>query len=49
MKRGDSFALIAKELQVDRSTIHREIKRNCGKRGYRYKQAQDKTLKETKS
>lgn len=45
MKRGDSIALIAKELQVDRSTIHREIKRNCGKRGYRYKQAQEKALK----
>ena len=44
MKRGDSIALIAKELQVDRSTIHREIKRNRGKRGYRYNQAQEKAL-----
>ena len=44
MKRGDSLALIAKELQVDRSTIHREIKRNRGKRGYRYNQAQEKAL-----
>lgn len=44
MKRGDSIALIAKELQLDRSIIHREIKRNCGKRGYRYKQAQEKAL-----
>ena len=45
MKRGDSIALIAKELQVDRSTIHREIKRNRGNCGYRYKQAQEKALK----
>ena len=45
MKRGDSIVLIAKELQVDRSTIHREIRRNCGKRGYRYKQTQEKGLK----
>ena len=34
MKRGDSIALIVKRLKVDRSMIHRKIKRNCGKRGY---------------
>jgi IS30 family transposase len=44
LKRGDSISFIAKELQVDKSTIHREIKRNRGKRGYRYKQAQEKAL-----
>lgn len=30
---------IAKIIGVDKSTISREISRNCGKRGYRYKQA----------
>ena len=41
-ERGDSFASIAKALRVDRSTISRELKRNNGKRGYRYKQANEK-------
>ena len=49
MKRGASIALIAKDLQVDRSTIHREIKRNCGNRGYRHKQAQEKALERRRS
>ena len=44
LKRGDSISFIPKELQVDRSTIHREIKRKHRKRGYRYKQAQEKAL-----
>ncbi len=30
---------IADHIGVDKSTICREIRRNCGKRGYRYKQA----------
>jgi IS30 family transposase len=41
-ERGDSFASIAKVLGTDQSTISREIKRNIGKRGYRYKQANEK-------
>ena len=40
IKRGDSPALIANELGVDRSTIYRELSRNKGGRGYRFKQAQ---------
>ena len=34
---------------MDRSTIHREIQRNHGKRGYRYKQAQEKALERRRS
>lgn len=41
-QRGDSPATIAKELGVHRSTIIREIRRNTGQKGYRYKQAQEK-------
>jgi IS30 family transposase len=43
-KRGDSVSVIADELGVHRSTIYREQKRNTGKRGYRFKQANDKAL-----
>jgi len=43
-KRGDSLSNIAKELGVHPSTIYREIKRNSGKRGYRYKQAHEMRL-----
>jgi IS30 family transposase len=43
-KRGDSVSIIAKELGVHPSTIYREQKRNIGKRGYRFKQANDKAL-----
>ena len=43
-KRGDSVSIIADELGVHRSTIYREQKRNAGKRGYRFKQANDKSL-----
>ena len=43
-KRCDSVSIIANELGVHRSTIYREQKRNAGKRGYRFKQANDKTL-----
>lgn len=44
-KRGDSVLEIAKFLQVDRSTIYRELQRNRGKRGYRFKQAHHKSVK----
>lgn len=43
--RGDSQRSIAKELNVDHSTISRELKRNSGQRGYRHKQAQEKSQK----
>ncbi|MGK0183405.1 MAG: IS30 family transposase, partial [Halioglobus sp.] len=43
-KRGDSVSIIAKELGVHPSTIYREQKLNIGKRGYRFKQANDKAL-----
>lgn len=38
-KRGDAPARIAVELGIHRSTVYRELIRNRGKRGYRYKQA----------
>ena len=41
-KRGDSCPTIARQLEVHRSTIYRELKRNKGSRGYRFKQAQKK-------
>lgn len=43
--RGESISIIASELEVDRSTVYREIKRNSGCRGYRYKQADEKANK----
>jgi len=39
-----SQAEIAKELEVDKSTISRELRRNTGERGYRAKQANEKAL-----
>ena len=42
-KSGLSIGLIAEQLGRDRTTIYREIRRNSGKRGYRHKQAQEKT------
>ena len=39
-KSGRSKSAIAKQLSVHPSTIVRELSRNKGKRGYRYKQAQ---------
>jgi IS30 family transposase len=42
LKRGISKLSIAKELGHSASTISREIKRNTGNRGYRFKQAQEK-------
>lgn len=43
LKRGTSQKEIALVTGVDQSTISREISRNKGKRGYRYKQAQEKS------
>ncbi len=39
LKIGHTQTYIAKMIDVHRSTISRELKRNTGKRGYRYKQA----------
>jgi IS30 family transposase len=43
LKRGFSQKEIAEDLGVHQSTISREIARNSGGRGYRHKQAQEKT------
>ena len=42
--RGDSQRTIGRELNIHYSTISRELKRNSGRRGYRYKQAHEKSL-----
>jgi IS30 family transposase len=42
LKTGHAKAEIAKVIEVHRSTIYRELKRNSGKRGYRPKQADEK-------
>jgi IS30 family transposase len=42
LRRGFSQIEIAKDTNLHQSTISREIRRNKGKRGYRYKQAQAK-------
>jgi IS30 family transposase len=42
LKRGMSQNQIAKDIGMSQSSINREIKRNSGKKGYRYKQAQKK-------
>ena len=42
-KTGFSQQKIALAIGVNQATISRELKRNTGKRGYRYKQAQEKT------
>jgi len=42
LKRGDSKTEVAKAIGVDYSTVSREVKRNSGKRGYRFKQAHQK-------
>lgn len=44
LRRGDSKTQIAKAIGVDASTISRELNRNCGKRGYRFKQAHQKAV-----
>ena len=43
LRRGLTQKEIAKELNVSQSTISREIARNSGGKGYRHKQAQEKT------
>ncbi len=43
--RGDSPSTIARNLGVHRTTISRELKRNSGQRGYRHKQAHEKSQK----
>jgi len=40
LKIGFNQTEIAEEIGDHKSTISRELKRNTGKRGYRYKQAQ---------
>ena len=49
LKTGHSKAEIAEVIDVHRSTIHREIKCNSGKRGYRPKQADEKAVARRKS
>lgn len=44
LQQNFTYQEIAKQLGKDKSTISREIKRNSGKRGYRYKQAHQFTL-----
>jgi IS30 family transposase len=41
-KRGYSQREIAKSIEVSQSTVNRELIRNSGARGYRYKQAQER-------
>ena len=41
--RGDSNRQIARQLGVDSRTIDREVGRNSGKKGYRFKQAEGKS------
>jgi IS30 family transposase len=43
LKSGLSIKMISSKIGVHRSTVYREIKRNSGKKGYRFKQAQSKT------
>lgn len=45
LQRGLSNREMAEQLKVDSRTIDREISRNKGMRGYRYKQAQNKATK----
>lgn len=47
-KRGDSQREIAKSIGVSQSTVNRELTRNAGARGYRYKQAQEKATQRRK-
>ena len=44
LKTGQTQTKIAKVLGVHKSTISRELRRNPGKQGYRYKQAHDTAL-----
>lgn len=47
-KSGSSMSFIAKKLGRSTSTIYREIKRNIGRRGYRYRQANELAKKRLK-
>ncbi|MFT7562193.1 MAG: IS30 family transposase [Flavobacteriales bacterium] len=42
-KRGCSQRVIAETIGTSQATVSRELNRNSGKRGYRYKQAQEKS------
>jgi len=44
LKTGHRQSKIAEVIGVDKSTISREVKRNCSKRGYRPKQAHSKAI-----
>ncbi|MCH8157528.1 MAG: IS30 family transposase, partial [Nitrospinae bacterium] len=44
LKTGHKQIMIARVLAVHKSTISRELKRNHGLRGYRPKQAHEKTI-----
>jgi IS30 family transposase len=44
LKSGHTQSHIASQIGVDRSTISRELSRNSGARGYRFKQANEKAL-----
>lgn len=48
-KRNLSQSAIAHELGISQSTVSRELKRNSGKRGYRYKQAEKKASERKKA
>ena len=45
LRQRCTIVFIAKELEVNRSTIYREIKRNRGKNGYFYEEAQKSASK----
>ncbi|MBS3812601.1 IS30 family transposase, partial [Candidatus Bipolaricaulota bacterium] len=47
-KRGETQTTIAETIGVHKSTVSREIRRNTGGRGYRYKQAHRFALKRRK-
>lgn len=47
-KSGYSMRKIAKQLNISHTTVSREIKRNIGRKGYRYKQAHAFTLQRHK-
>jgi len=50
LKRGDNESQIATAIEADPTTINRELKRNRGRRGYRFKQAHKKaTERRTKA
>ncbi len=48
-KRGETQTTIAETIGVHKSTVSREIRRNTGGRGYRYKQAHRFAIKRRKA